>query len=205
MNLYSPRGKRIVDVIVAGIGIVLFIPLLIVTSIAILIQDGPPVLFRQQRVGRHGRPFKILKFRTMSNFGALEVSQFELGNRSRITVLGKFLRRHKIDELPQLVNVILGDMSLIGPRPEVEQWTKIYPEKWREVLTVRPGITDFASVEFRDEESLLAKSNDPDMTYRNVILPRKLEYYAAYVRNVRLLTDIRILKRTVMTLLGYSP
>lgn len=122
---------------------------------------------------------------------------FDAGNYSRITPFGRFLRKTKLDELPQLINVLKGEMSFVGPRPEVKQWTEVYPEKWKIVHSVKPGITDNASIEFRNEEELLAKSNDPIKTYKEVILPRKLDLYIEYVNTHTFTGDIKIILKTI--------
>ena len=126
---------------------------------------------------------------------------FDAGNSSRITPLGRFLRKYKLDELPQLFNVLKCEMSIVGPRPEVKQWTEVYPEKWQIVHAVKPGITDYASIEFRNEEELLAKSDDAVKTYREEILPRKLDLYIDYVNNQSFLGDIKIIIKTLKVII----
>ena len=160
-----------------------------------------PTFFIQNRIGRKGREFKLLKFRTMSLSQLTSEGSFEAGDISRITLLGRFLRRTKIDEIPQFVNVLKGDMSIVGPRPEVKKWTEIYPEKWASILSVKPGITDNASIKFRNEEDLLYKSKDAEMTYRDEILPLKLDLYIDYVNNHSFLGDIIIIFRTIKAIL----
>ena len=125
---------------------------------------------------------------------------FEIGNSSRITPLGKFLRRYKIDEIPQLLNVLKGEMSIVGPRPEVKSWVNVYPEKWDVVLSVKPGLTDNASIMFMNEEQLLNKSEDPELLYRDVILPQKLDYNIKYVNNHTFREDILIILRTIFSI-----
>lgn len=160
-----------------------------------------PIFFIQQRIGQFGKPFKLLKFRTMKVATGKSSGSFDAGDGSRITPLGRFLRRTKLDELPQLINVLRGDMSLVGPRPEVKQWTAVYPEKWKIVHSVRPGITDNASIEFRNEEQLLAASDYPIATYREIVLPRKLDLYIEYVNNQSFLVDITIILKTIKVVL----
>jgi len=126
---------------------------------------------------------------------------FDAGDRSRVTSVGRFLRRTKLDELPQLINVLIGEMSLVGPRPEVRQWVKVYPEKWKIVHQVKPGITDNASILFRDEEEILASSLSPEITYREVILPKKLSLYLEYVKTQSLAQDCRIIFKTILILI----
>jgi len=160
------------------------------------------IFFWQLRVGKGGTLFRIVKFRTMRTIPQSSEGRFDPGDISRVTRLGSFLRKYKLDELPQLINVIKGEMSLVGPRPEIKQWTEIYPEKWEIVLRVNPGITDNASIVFRDEEELLAQSNNPNETYRDVILPRKLNMYVSYVNNHSFLGDIGILFRTIIIIIS---
>lgn len=188
--------KRVFDLLVASFGLVLLGPLL--ATIALIVATSSPggALFRQTRIGRDRRPFLIVKFRTMTTAAGAEQGRFDLGSTARVTAIGAWLRRTKMDELPQLWNVLVGDMSLVGPRPEVPRWTECHRERWDVVLTVRPGITDPASIEFRDEERLLAASEDPERTYRDSILPRKLEIAERYVNERTFAGDAAILLRT---------
>lgn len=160
-----------------------------------------PVYFRQERKGYSGRTFKLIKFRTMSVAQNSEKGSFDIGDKSRITPLGRILRKTKIDELPQLINVLKGDMSLVGPRPEVKKWTEVYPEKWDIVLSVKPGITDNASIEFRNEEEILSTAEDPEAMYRDVVLPRKLDLYIDYVNNHSFRGDLKIIFKTIVTVI----
>ncbi len=144
----------------------------------------------------------LFKFRTMTVRKGTEQGSFDAGSAARVTRVGAFLRKTKLDELPQLWNVLKGDMSLVGPRPEVRKWVEAYPERWARVLTVRPGITDPASIEFRNEEDILAASPDPERTYREVILPRKLDLYEEYVRTRSFWGDVGILLKTVWAVVG---
>jgi len=189
--------KRSLDFIIALASIILFSPILLLISFLILISDGMPIFFSQSRVGKDGQIFRLIKFRSMRVLKGSENGSFDAGNTSRITGIGRILRKTKLDELPQLFNVLLGNMSIVGPRPEVEQWTKAYPERWKKVLKVKPGITDNASIEFRNEEELLAAATDPEQCYRNEILPRKLDLYEAYVDNRSVFKDLSIVLRTV--------
>jgi lipopolysaccharide/colanic/teichoic acid biosynthesis glycosyltransferase len=196
-NKGSSFAKRAFDLIASLAGLLLLWPLLLAVSAAILAFDGRPVLFRHRRVGRKGLPFTLLKFRTMRVDPAAGAGAFDRKSASRITPLGRFLRKTKIDELPQLWNVLKGDMSLVGPRPEVERWVAAYPERWHRVLAVRPGITDPASILYRDEEKILAAAEDWDRTYREVILPHKLDLYEKYVQNRSFRGDIGIIMKTL--------
>lgn len=156
-----------------------------------------PIFFIQQRVGKNGIMFNLFKFRTMKVAAGKSSGSFDAGDSSRITVLGKFLRKTKIDELPQLLNVILGDMSLVGPRPEVKIWTEVYAEKWAIVHRVRPGITDEASITFRNEEEILKNALNPKEVYKNQILPQKLALYINYVHNQSFYNDCKIIVKTI--------
>ncbi|BBE18881.1 UDP-N-acetylgalactosaminyltransferase [Aquipluma nitroreducens] len=160
-----------------------------------------PVLFIQTRIGKGGKEFRLLKFRTMLVKPKTSEGSFDAGDQSRITALGKILRKTKLDEIPQLINVLRGDMSLVGPRPEVRKWTEVYPEQWTIVHKVLPGITDNASIEFRNEEELLAESSNPEETYKNVILPRKLYIYIKYVNHHSFGGDLMIIIRTIQSVI----
>ncbi|WP_227487183.1 sugar transferase [Nocardioides malaquae] len=190
--------KRLLDVVAAAGGLLLTSPLLLVAAIAVRAEAGAPVLFTQERVGRHGRPFRILKFRTMRNdVGGAQVTT---GHDPRITRSGRWLRSTKIDELPQLVNVLRGEMSLVGPRPEVAKYVAEWPAAARaEILSVRPGITDPASIAFRREAEELAEVVDPERHYVEVILPRKVAMYRDYVRTRSFVGDLKIIFRTLRT------
>ena len=181
----------------ATIAILLLAPMLGVFAIAVRLSSAGPALFRQERIGRYGRVFVLLKFRTMHILKGTEKGSFDAGDASRITSFGRFLRKTKLDELPQLWNVLTGDMALVGPRPEVCKWVAVYPERWAKVLMVRPGITDPASIVYRDEEEILARSADPERTYREEILPHKLNLYEEYVHSRSFLGDIGIIFKTI--------
>jgi lipopolysaccharide/colanic/teichoic acid biosynthesis glycosyltransferase len=193
--------KSFFDFFLSFTGIIVMSPLFIVSGCLIRLNDKGPVFFRQRRVGKGGKIFTLFKFRSMRVSESSGAGIFEPGESSRVTTVGRFLRRTKLDELPQLINVLKGDMSIVGPRPEVEKWVAAYPEKWKRVLTVKPGITDMASIEFRNEEKLLSESSDPENTYRNEILPRKLELCLEYVNNRSFAEDLRIIALTIKTVL----
>lgn len=196
-------AKRMLDLLGAGLGLVLLAPLLLLVALAIRLDSPGPVFYRQERVGRGGRTFRIHKFRTMTHDPQGRGPQLTVGGDARITRVGAWLRRSKLDELAQLIDVLAGDMSLVGPRPEVPRYVDLYPADLREkVLSVRPGITDFASIEFRDENDLLARSADPERSYREQVLPRKLALQARYVDEAGLRTDLRLIARTLAALLG---
>jgi len=188
--------RRIVDIVGAGLALILLAPVLLGIALLIAITDGLPVLYRQTRVGKDARPFLILKFRTMRP--GLPGASITAAGDSRVTQIGGFLRKLKLDELPQFFNVLLGDMSLIGPRPEVPDYVQVDDPLWQEVLSTRPGITDLASLAFRDEEQLLGPVPDADRYYRAVILPAKLRLNLLYLRSRSLLTDSRLLWLTAV-------
>ena len=189
--------KRVFDFVVAVVGLLFAIPLCAGIVMAIALEGNRQVFFRQVRVGRFGHSFRILKFRTMI-VGASEVGpSITVDADARVTRVGRFLRRWKLDEIPQLWNVILGEMSLVGPRPEVPEFVALYPPDLRaQILSIRPGITDNASVQFRHENEFLRGALDPRETYVKTILPLKLELYVDYVQKRSFWGDLRILLRT---------
>ena len=196
--------KRSFDLALSLAGLVLLVPLLAAIVVLIRLGSAGPALFRQVRVGRQGKNFTLLKFRSMSVRSGSEQGDFDAGDSSRVTCLGRLLRASKLDELPQLWNVVRGEMSLVGPRPEVRKWVDAYPERWAIVHTVRPGITDPASIVYRHEERILAEALDPESVYRDTILPHKLTLYEGYVRSRSFLGDLAILGRTALALVRKS-
>lgn len=197
--------KRTFDLLVALPGLVVLAPALLVIAALVRLDSPGPALFRQVRVGRGGRDFTLFKFRTMTVRRGSGAGSFEPGDSSRVTRVGRVLRATKLDELPQLWNVVRGDMSLVGPRPEVRTWVRVAPERWAVVHQVRPGITDPASILYRHEEQILAGSPDPEGLYRDQILPRKLRIYEEYVRTRTFWGDLVILGRTALALAGPPP
>lgn len=191
-------AKRLFDWLASSVGLVLLAPLLLVIAVRIKLDSLGPVFFRQERVGQCGRLFRIHKFRTMFIDAELRGPQITVGADTRVTSVGLWLRKYKLDELPQLLDVWLGHMSLVGPRPEVPLYVAHYPNDVRElVLSVRPGITDMASIQFKDENEILGRAVDPHLAYVTEVLPIKLGYYADYVRNRSLLGDIEIIFLTL--------
>jgi lipopolysaccharide/colanic/teichoic acid biosynthesis glycosyltransferase len=190
-------SKRLFDFVAALAGLALLAPLFVLIALWIRLDSPGPVLFRQQRVGRHGKLFAIYKFRTMH--AALPgAPQLTVGRDRRITGAGALLRRYKLDELPQLINVLQGSMSLVGPRPEVPRYVACYPPAVRAiVLSVAPGITDWAAILYRDESAILGCAADPERAYLDTILPTKLDYYVRYVRERSFWTDLRIIFSTL--------
>lgn len=186
--------RRLLDLAIAGPALVAATPLLIGLGVAVRIDSAGPALYRQQRVGRHGVPFTLLKLRTMRDApgGTLTV-----GDDPRITRLGAVLRRHRLDELPQLVNVLRGEMAIVGPRPETPDHVALYTPEQREVLQARPGLTDPATLAWRHEADVLATANDPEALYRSEILPDKLARSREYLRRASVASDLAVIARTV--------
>ena len=193
--------KRLLDVVAATLGLIVLSSVLLVVAIAVK-RDGGPVFFRQLRVGRRGRPFRMWKFRTMVTDAESRGPKLTAAHDSRVTPTGHWLRRYRLDELPQLLNVVAGDMSLVGPRPEVPQYVALYNADQQRVLEFLPGITDPASIEFRNEAELLACVADPERFYSERIMPQKIRINLEYADRASTFTDLRILVRTVQTLVS---
>lgn len=193
-------AKRLFDIIVSGIGLLLLSWLFIIIAIWIKIDSKGPVLYRQMRVGKGNKDFRIYKFRSMRQ-GADNSSLITVGEKdTRITRSGYFIRKYKLDELAQLINVFLGDMSFVGPRPEVRHYVDYYTEEQMHVLDIRPGITDMASIKYRNENELLEKAEDPERYYIDVIMQDKLSINLEYVRNNSFLYDIKLIFMTLKAL-----
>ncbi len=189
--------KRLFDIIASLLGLIALSPLFLVVAVAIKRDSPGPVFFRQVRVGKDGKPFRIHKFRSMTVNKADNAKEITVGGDARITRSGAWIRHWKLDELPQLIDVLLGDMSVVGPRPEVPRYVALYPDALRQiVLSVRPGITDLASIRFRHENDLLAQASDPEQAYRYQILPEKLRLQSEYVRTRSFFGDLGILAAT---------
>jgi len=195
-NFYGRYGKRWFDAAASAAGLVVLSPVLIGVAIAVRLSGPGPVLFRQVRMGRFGRPFRIVKFRTMIDDTVCPGNLTTAGDDLRVTRLGRWLRKTKIDELPQLINVLLGEMSLVGPRPEVPEYTKNYTEKYRRVLLAKPGITGPAANAYVREEEILAGHADKENFYAAEILPRKLELDLIYCEDIRFFDDIKLIFHT---------
>ncbi|AZW28841.1 O-antigen biosynthesis protein WlbG [Bordetella bronchiseptica] len=191
--------KRLFDVVCSGLGLLALLPLLALIAIAIKLDSPGPVFFRQERVGKDGVPFRIHKLRSMSVRQDPQAGQITVGADPRITRVGKWIRKWKLDELVQLIDVFTGSMSLVGPRPEVPRYVVLYPDALRNlVLSVRPGITDPASIRFRNENEILGQSSDPERTYREIILPEKLRIQAEYVQTRTFFGDLKIIAHTLL-------
>ena len=189
--------KRLFDIIASFIGIILISPFLLIIAICIKLGSNGPIFFKQERVGFKGKHFLILKFRTMIVDAEKYGKQNTVGKDDRITSVGKFLRKYKLDELPQLINVLKGDMSLVGPRPEVPRYVKLYSKEQRKVLEVRPGITDLASLRYSDENDLLGTVKNPEEYYINIIMKDKLNLNLEYIDKGNVFYDIVIILKTI--------
>lgn len=189
--------KRLLDIIISLTGLILLSPFFIIVSLIVGLSSKGGVFYFQERVGLRGRSFRLFKFRTMKT-GADKKGLLTVGGRDpRVTAVGYHLRKYKIDELPQLLNVFLGSMSLVGPRPEVRKYVELYSTEQKNVLNVKPGITDYASLEYFSENELLAKSSNPEKTYVEQIMPAKLELNKKYISEAGLITDLKIIIRTI--------
>jgi lipopolysaccharide/colanic/teichoic acid biosynthesis glycosyltransferase len=190
--------KRLFDIIASLIGIILLLPFFIVICLAMIVSCGFPLFYLQTRVGKNGKDFKLFKFRTM-HLDADKKGLLTVGGRDpRVTSIGYYLRKYKLDELPQLFNVLFGTMSLVGPRPEVRKYVELYTKEQQQVLSVKPGITDFASLEYINENDLLAKSDNPEKTYIDEIMPAKLALNAKYIQQQGVLVDFKIIVSTIL-------
>jgi len=189
--------KRGFDVVSSLIGIILLFPILLILWICIQLESSGGGFYRQVRVGKNGIDFRLWKFRTMQT-DADKKGLLTIGGRdSRVTRIGFYLRKYKLDELPQLINVLIGDMSIVGPRPEVRKYVEFYSQDQRKVLSMKPGITDYASIEYSNENELLAQSENPEKTYIEEVLPAKLELNQKYLNEQGFLTDLRIIFHTI--------
>jgi len=185
------------DVVVAGTGLIVFLPVFVLVAIAVKLTSSGPVFFKQQRMGRGFRPFSIYKFRSMVPGLPEQGDPITVGDDPRITPVGRFLRKTNLDELPQLINVLKGEMSLVGPRPEVPRYVEMFRGDYEEILRVRPGITDIASIEFRDEAAILGAAADPEREYVERILPEKIRLAKQYIARQSPCFDCRLILMTV--------
>ena len=187
--------KRLLDIVAASVGLLVLAPLLGAVALLIKLDSPGPVFFTQQRIGKDFRPFWIFKFRTMRQTDQTALP-LTIGADPRITRVGAFLRRSKIDELPQLLNILKGDMTLVGPRPEVPRYVEVFHRDYEEILTVRPGLTDLASLKYSDESALLAGSSDPEEEYLTRVLPDKIRLGKEYIRRSSLMYDLNLIGKT---------
>lgn len=194
--------KRFFDIFFSGLGLIALFPVFMVIAIWIKKDSDGEVFFRQVRVGLNGQLFKIHKFRTMA-VNTEKQSGLTIGNDKRITNAGKFLRKYKLDELPQLIDVFIGNMSLVGPRPEIPEFMNLYSEQDRtKILSVKPGITDRASIEMVDENEILGKYDNPRQAYIDIIMPMKAKYYLDYANNNSIIGDVTIIILTIMKIVN---
>lgn len=192
--------KRILDIAVSLIGLFFILPLLVLVAIMIKLDSPGPVFFRQERVGRGFRPFLIYKFRTMTEDSARRGPSITFGRDPRITRVGWFLRKSKIDELPQLFNVLKGDMTFVGPRPEVPRYVELFKHDYEEILTIRPGITDLASLKYRNEAALLGNVDNPEQEYLTRVLPDKISLGKEYIKRSSITFDLKLISKTLLNL-----
>jgi lipopolysaccharide/colanic/teichoic acid biosynthesis glycosyltransferase len=189
--------KRLFDILFSILGIIILSPFLLIISIIILITSKGAAFYRQIRIGKNSVPFKLIKFRTM-RIGSDKHIRITIGKRdSRITSIGYFLRKYKLDELPQLFNVLMGEMSFVGPRPEVPEYVAMYDSEQKTVLNVKPGITDYASIVYSEENELLANAENPEELYIKRVMPAKLKLNLRYINEMSLSTDIRVILKTI--------
>lgn len=193
--------KRIFDIICSLLGLVLLAPLFMVVALLIIVSSKGEVFYIQNRVGKGCKDFKLFKFRTMA-INSDKKGLITVGKDNRITKIGYYLRKYKVDELPQLLNVLLGSMSIVGPRPEVRKYVDMYSKEQLKVLTVKPGITDYASLEYFNESELLGKSNNPEETYIKRVIPEKLALSKKYIDKHNLFIDLQIIFRTIVRILS---
>ncbi len=193
--------KRVMDIVISGGALLVIWPVLLLIAVAIKIDDPGPVFYRQVRVGRNGKTFRIFKFRTMVVDADKKGLQITVGRDHRITRVGALLRKTKLDELAQLINVFTGEMSFVGPRPEVPKYVDLYTPYQRQVLLVRPGITDYASIAYRNENDMLEGAEDPERMYIDVIMPDKIELNMKYLREISPLADIRLIFSTIIAVI----
>jgi lipopolysaccharide/colanic/teichoic acid biosynthesis glycosyltransferase len=189
--------KRIFDILFSLLGLIITLPVFIVLALAIILESRGGIFYKQERIGKNFKPFMLYKFRSMyagsDKKGLLTVGEKD----NRITKVGYFIRKYKLDELAQLINVLKGDMSLVGPRPEVKKYVDLYNDEQKKVLLVKPGITDYASIEYFNENKLLENSPDPEKTYIEEIMPHKLKLNLKYIEDQSLLTDLKIILKTI--------
>ena len=193
--------KRVFDIISSLMVLLIIFPLLILISILIKLDSKGQIFYYQKRIGLNGKEFNLYKFRTMKP-GSDKKGLLTVGNDSRITRVGSFLRKSKLDELPQLFNIITGDMSVVGPRPETPNYVELYNEEQRKVLNIKPGLTDYASLEFINENELLAKHDNPEKVYIETIMPQKLRLNLKYIQDQNFLLDLKIIFRTIFKILN---
>ena len=198
--MYKKFGKRIFDIIASLIGIILLLPLFVLIGLWVKLSSKGPIIFVQKRVGKDFKEFNLYKFRSMVVGAESKGPGVTSKDDARITKVGKFIRSTKIDELPQLFNVLKGDMSIVGPRPELKKFVDAKKDEYKKVLSVKPGITDNAAIEFRDEEQIMSQYEDKEKAYIDKILPQKIKLYYSYIDNISFLNDIKLILKTLKVL-----
>lgn len=193
--------KRSFDILISLLGLFFLSPIFLIIAILIKLDSKGPVFFRQVRIGKDIKEFKIFKFRTMIVDAETRGMQITVDGDNRITKPGAFLRKSKMDELPQLINVLIGDMSFVGPRPEVPKYVAMYDENQKIILKIRPGITDIASIEYRDENILLAQSDNPEKTYIEEIMPKKIQLNIKYMKDISFINDLELIIKTIFKII----
>jgi lipopolysaccharide/colanic/teichoic acid biosynthesis glycosyltransferase len=188
--------KRIFDVLASSIALILLSPLLIIISFWIVLDSDGGIFYKQERIGKNQKPFWLYKFRSMRP-NSDQLGQITIGKDNRITKVGHFIRKYKLDELPQLLNILKGDMSIVGPRPEVKKYVDLYNAEQLKVLSVKPGLSDYASIEYFDEQEILGQAENPDKEYIEKVMPAKLELNLKYIKEKSLLTDLKIIYNTL--------
>jgi lipopolysaccharide/colanic/teichoic acid biosynthesis glycosyltransferase len=196
--------KRALDIAVAAIGMIVLLPIMLIVAISIKCDSRGAVFFKQRRIGKNFRAFLIYKFRTMKENSELSGPVITVGDDSRITLIGRFLRKTKLDELPQLINVLKGEMSLVGPRPELPRFVELFRREYTKILTVRPGITDLASLKYHDEAKLMDQFPNPEEEYLRSILPDKIRLAREYIDRSSIVFDLSLILRTVPKLFGFK-
>ena len=190
------QSKRIFDIVSSLIVLLVLFPILMIIGLLVALGSKGGAFYSQERIGKNGRVFRLLKFRSM-RAGSDKKGQLTIGNDSRVTGIGKFLRKSKLDELPQLLNVLQGDMSVVGPRPEVQRYVSLYSAEQLKVLSVKPGLTDLASIEYIDEQKILGQAEDPDKEYVEVVMPAKLALNLEYIERRSFRYDLRLIFKTI--------
>ena len=190
--------KRLFDIFFSALGIIICIPFFIIAAILVKLDSSGPILFTQERIGKDFKPFKIYKFRTMKKVGEQDGPKITIKGDNRITRIGRLLRKYKIDELPQLFNVLKGDMSIVGPRPEISEYVNLFKTAYVKLLSIRPGITDPASICYSNEEILLSGPDNWEENYRKIVLPEKIKLSLQYVDNHSIITDLRLIVKTFL-------
>ena len=200
-GFYCRFGKRYFDLILSIPSLIILSPIFLITAILIKLDTSGPIVFSHERAGRDGKPFKLYKFRTMVKDASKKGLSITPANDPRVTKIGKVLRKFKMDEMLQIINVVKGDMSVIGPRPEIKKYTDRFKKDYREILKIKPGMTDYALIAFRNEEKILSKFDDIEEGYIKEVLPEKIKLYRKYMEEMGLLTDVKIFLKTVLEIL----